>query len=306
VTTGGKLFLIGAAVAVAGAGLLAAAGERTLGQVERNPTPAEPLGIGLLLAAIGVCLYVLQPAFDERVAQRVPAASVRTALAMLALVVIVGNLASLPLIAVFGSRALLAGGAGGQLGALGLIVGILASEVPLLGVVWLRLVRPGRFSWAQLGLREEAAWDVIPKGIGGGLGLWLLAALVSAALIRLTGTQQTQAERFAGIAHAPIGWFIAALLAGCALAPLAEELFFRGYLFGLFRERWGRAPAYIFSAGLFAVVHLNLPAMAPIFVLGLALAYIYDRTGSLGPGMIAHGVNNLISFSLLYFIGLTS
>jgi membrane protease YdiL (CAAX protease family) len=48
-------------------------------------------------------------------------------------------------------------------------------------------------------------------------------------------------------------------------------------------------------------VHLNLPALLPIFVVGLFLAFLYHRTGSVFPGIVAHAFNNTIAFIVLYF-----
>ena len=77
-------------------------------------------------------------------------------------------------------------------------------------------------------------------------------------------------------------------------------MFFRGYVFRTFARDRGRVWAYTYSAALFSVTHANLSAAVPIFVLGLMLAYIFERSGSLIPGIVAHGVNNAIAFGLLY------
>jgi uncharacterized protein len=172
-------------------------------------------------------------------------------------------------------------------------------------------------TWRDLGLRLSRPLDeasdphpsplpggegiarLITMGIAGGVALFLAAAVVS-ALLAAIGVRQNQLERFQGVENAPLPAFLVSVLAGCVLAPFAEELFFRGYLFQTFRIRYGAVWAYVFSAGLFAVVHTNFAAAAPIFVLGLILAYIFQRSGSLIPGMIAHGLNNAIAFVLLY------
>jgi membrane protease YdiL (CAAX protease family) len=148
-------------------------------------------------------------------------------------------------------------------------------------------------------LRWQPLLDYVQRGLLGGVALFIAAAAVGAVLTRI-GVHQNQFERFEGIEGAPLPLFLVAVAAGCLLAPFAEELFFRGYVFQTFSERYHPAWAYAFSAGLFAVVHANLAAAAPIFVLGLMLAYIFKSSGSIIPGAIAHGVNNAISFWLLY------
>jgi uncharacterized protein len=300
VTAGGKLFLAGLAITLAGGGLLAARGGLSggLAGVQANPA-AGLIATGVALAVLGCAVYVAQPALDTGLARRVPFATMRTSLAMLVLAVAAANIVSLPVLA-FRGRGLAVGGPGeDSLGPLGLALLIAASELPIIGVVWLRIVLPGCLSWRSLGLSLRPAGQHLGTGVAGGVALFFAAGIVGALLTRL-GVRQNQFERFAGIEGAPLGLFVVAVLAGSVLAPFAEELFFRGYIFQTFRDRYGAWWAYLFSAGLFAAVHANLAAAAPIFVLGLMLAYIFQRSGSIVPGIIAHGVNNAIAFCLLY------
>lgn len=89
-------------------------------------------------------------------------------------------------------------------------------------------------------------------------------------------------------------WGPAALfLAAVILAPLLEELFFRGFLYGGLR-RWMSAPAaMVISGAVFAGMH-PMQNHLPIFVLGMFLAYIYEKTGNLGASMAVHFTHNLI------------
>lgn len=299
-TLGGKLALCGLVLTLIGAGILAASGPvpRSPAALQGRPA-AGVVGLGILLLVLGCFVYVLEPAFEAQAASHVSPATVRTSLAMLVAAVATANLISLPLL-LAQRRPIGAGGSpGGSLGPLGLTYLVAGSEIPIIAVVWLRLVLPGAMSWRQLGLRLRPLGEHAWRGLTGGIALFLTAAVVGAVLTRF-GVHQNQFERFQGVEHAPLGLFLLALAAGCLLAPFAEELFFRGYVFQTFSERYGRIWSYLFSAGLFAVVHANLAAAVPIFVLGLMLAYIFQRSGSIVPGIIAHGLNNAISFVLLY------
>jgi membrane protease YdiL (CAAX protease family) len=101
-------------------------------------------------------------------------------------------------------------------------------------------------------------------------------------------------------------------LALVVLAPITEELFFRGFLFGLYRRRQPLWVAYVVSGLLFTVLHLeptrmNVQQMAGlavgIFLLSTILAWLYQHTGSLYPGMLAHAVNNATGLILFYAVG---
>ncbi len=84
------------------------------------------------------------------------------------------------------------------------------------------------------------------------------------------------------------------------IGPIMEEIFFRGFTYKAFRGRFGVIPAMILSSLIFAAFHVNLAAFLPIFILGMMLCYLYEKTGSLVPSMTAHVVHNLlmVSFTL--------
>ncbi len=86
---------------------------------------------------------------------------------------------------------------------------------------------------------------------------------------------------------------------GLVLAPITEEILFRGLILGWLRARWGVWVGAIVSAGLFSVVHLSLGAFLPLFALGLLLAYIAVRTGSIFCSMLYHALFNAVSFAVL-------
>ena len=71
-------------------------------------------------------------------------------------------------------------------------------------------------------------------------------------------------------------WLV--IVAVVILAPIAEEIFFRGVVFNALLREGGRRWAFIGSSALFAIIHVSLVALLPIFLLGLALAWIYQRT----------------------------
>lgn len=82
-------------------------------------------------------------------------------------------------------------------------------------------------------------------------------------------------------------------------APVGEELFFRGLLFGALRRRYRFRAAAVISAAVFAVFHV-LPLLMPLlFAVGVGLAHVYERRGSLLAAMAAHAGFNLIGYLLI-------
>lgn len=87
----------------------------------------------------------------------------------------------------------------------------------------------------------------------------------------------------------------AALAFGCVVAPLVEEVIFRGYLFLSLSDRHGAAAAAICSSAIFALSHFYSPfGTIGVFVYGMGFAWVFHKTGSLAANMITHACVNLI------------
>jgi membrane protease YdiL (CAAX protease family) len=100
--------------------------------------------------------------------------------------------------------------------------------------------------------------------------------------------------------HSPLGLVALVLVVGI-LAPIGEEIFFRGFAHRALRTRLGVVLGTIASALLFAVIHVSPVGLIPIFLIGLVLAYLYDRTGSLAAPVGLHAVNNTFAVIVAYF-----
>ena len=84
------------------------------------------------------------------------------------------------------------------------------------------------------------------------------------------------------------------------LAPIAEELFFRGFLFGVLRERIGVGWAAAIGGTIFGLVHVvgtPVRTLGILIVLGVGLCVLYQKTNSLLPGIALHSLNNAVAFS---------
>ncbi len=79
------------------------------------------------------------------------------------------------------------------------------------------------------------------------------------------------------------------------LVPLAEEVFFRGFAFQVFKERYGGRGAVFATALLFTLMHGYVVEFLPIFAVGIGLGYIAKHFQSIWPGVIGHALINLIS-----------
>lgn len=93
-------------------------------------------------------------------------------------------------------------------------------------------------------------------------------------------------------------WLLMLLIA--VVAPIAEELFFRGMLYPLLRLRLSMWPAIVVNGLLFSVIHLLPPLLPGLFIVGMVLAWVRERSGSLIPCILLHALQNGIVLLGIY------
>ena len=144
----------------------------------------------------------------------------------------------------------------------------------------------------------------VARHVGIGVGLGLLAiigsTLLVSLLVTLTGSEATPEQVLTeGIADTPVQLLLA-VLAAVVMAPLAEELLFRGLLHRGLRRRMRIVPATLVSSVLFAVVHIDVAVSQPLALVGLTfvgviLALAHERTGSLLVPVVIHATHNAVT-----------
>lgn len=88
------------------------------------------------------------------------------------------------------------------------------------------------------------------------------------------------------------------ILTAVVIAPITEELIFRGYIFGVLRRYAGRWWAMVISALLFAAIHAHIPSLAGLFILAVALTLVYEGSGSLWTPILMHALFNGVTVVL--------
>jgi membrane protease YdiL (CAAX protease family) len=154
-------------------------------------------------------------------------------------------------------------------------------------------------SFAPLLLRAPGTrW--LWTGLGVGVALRLLAFVISALWIAFTGDAWNPHQDLADSALG--GWsFVAILALGGLVIPFAEELLFRGVLFGALR-RYGPVLAGLVSATVFGLAHVWPPLVLFAFVVGVVHAWMRERSGSIWPAVISHAVVNTLSIVMIALI----
>ena len=131
----------------------------------------------------------------------------------------------------------------------------------------------------------------------------LLAYIIFAAVYSsLVQTHQKDITRDLGVGHGDLGTIAAAVLIIVA-APVSEEVFFRGFIFGGFRKRLSFPIAALISALIFGLFHYtgasSWTVVPQLAFLGFAFCCVYEETGSIYPTIALHMLNNTLAFIVL-------
>jgi membrane protease YdiL (CAAX protease family) len=186
----------------------------------------------------------------------------------------------------------------------GLLIGLTVVQDALLvgAAVFAVAAILGRATPAMFGLRRvklgpAVGWILVAYG-----GYWLASVILLAIfgeppeqdLVRdLKETQDTAVL---------IGFGVLT----CLVAPIAEEFFFRGFLFSVLASRLGVAVAAVLTGAIFGLIHLPgspLLGVAVLVAFGALLCVVYWKTGSLIPCMALHALNNAVSFGYTKSLG---
>jgi membrane protease YdiL (CAAX protease family) len=154
-----------------------------------------------------------------------------------------------------------------------------------------------------------AAWFFSVRTAGAGLAAWgfrlptrayfwtIPAALAVVYVVSIAHDVLVDPKRqdiVGEFPHTTVGIVLFVLLA-VIIAPLFEEIFFRGFLFRAFASSWGWVAGAAVSSAVFGIAHLQLDVFLPLFALGLMLAWVYQRTGSLWTSISLHALFNGLS-----------
>jgi membrane protease YdiL (CAAX protease family) len=170
----------------------------------------------------------------------------------------------------------------------------------LLDLAWLALVvSRSPQGWAQMGLSRRN-WGIgLRRGIIWSAGFGLLAALGWVGL-HLAGVDPLRLILSGPAARQATPALL--FLVGGLIGPVAEEIYFRGLVFGGLR-RWGFWPALILSTLMFSLLHAGAPGVpATQIVGGLVFAVAYEIEKKLLVPITIHVLGNLAIFGLPYFV----
>lgn len=171
---------------------------------------------------------------------------------------------------------------------------------------------PSKVSRDELGLRDWPTWTDVGLGPVG----FIVATLFAAGLVGLFSlfpwfnAEEVQDVGFS--VYMSGGDRIIAFLTLVVVAPIAEEVIFRGWLYGKIRnvlhdkisEKKGILISILVVSVLFGIVHLQWNVGVNVFALSVVLCVLREITGTIYAGILAHMIKNGVAFYLLYVLGI--
>lgn len=169
-------------------------------------------------------------------------------------------------------------------------------------------VRRNGGSWKDLGFRlpDGSFIREISIGIGGYLAILPVFIAILCILIVLTEffsyeppTHPLVTVFLEEETRAP--WVVGfSLFLAAMIGPCLEEVFFRGFCYPIFKRFWGTGMGMVASSVLFALIHENIFAFFPIFILGMGLAFLYEKRRSIVGPMVLHMTHNTIFMTYFF------
>lgn len=184
---------------------------------------------------------------------------------------------------------------------------------------WLLCTKQGR---TEIGLRAPVSWRWLLAGSAVALGVLGIGAATAWAFLGSSSDNwfthhATQLRQIGGgfppgLSTPALFWLLT--IPAMVFSPLGEEFLYRGFILRLGTKLWGDRAGTIVQAAAFAVVHLAHYGLQPVrpwlialflptnFLVGLALAWMVRRSGSLWTAVLAHSVYNLALNGLVFHL----
>ena len=161
------------------------------------------------------------------------------------------------------------------------------------------LLRRRQLGWRDVGLRGGLSKTAALYAIGGWFVAFFLYYLVETTLAWVGVRMFWDEGAFFGFDTA---WRVIGIcLAALVVAPIAEEIIYRGYVLQSLLARFSSPPAAILSALIFASIHIGVgPGMVVyLFLGGLIPAYLYIKFRSIYPCVLMHFLNNIVAYLII-------
>jgi len=167
-------------------------------------------------------------------------------------------------------------------------------------VLYYYLVVKYAVSFTSIGFQGKPLKDVFWVAVRWGTGIFIIV-FVSGMIMERFVPGPHELQPFAQLVLDANSWtgLIIPFLIAVVIAPLGEEVFFRGFLYAALKQRFGMKVGLIAAGLIFGAMHFDLIRLLPLGLGGIGLALLYEKTDTIFAPIIAHGTWNGIMLILL-------
>ncbi|WP_339171356.1 CPBP family intramembrane glutamic endopeptidase [Solibacillus sp. FSL R5-0691] len=172
----------------------------------------------------------------------------------------------------------------------GTLMGLTIAIILITGV-YIVALRPQALSWSEIGIKRFniSDWKII---IGYSVIL-LVGAVIIVILTSFIGNTWENSKTESLQQNLTFLTVFIAFVSAAVISPFYEELFYRGFLYRWLRTRIGFYGAIVISSTIFTIVHIPAYNVMPVnFFSGIIFALAYERTNSIWPSVLIHGITN--------------
>lgn len=167
----------------------------------------------------------------------------------------------------------------------------LTIAIILISGVYLIALRPKKLSWSEVGIKKFTVkdWKIIV--------IFSIILMVGAVIIMLLtifiGNSWENSKTEAIQQNVTFLTVLIAFISAAIISPIYEEIFYRGFIYRWLRTRIGFIGAILLSAIIFTIIHIPTYNAMPVnFFSGIIFALAYERTNSIWPSVMIHGLTN--------------
>ena len=168
----------------------------------------------------------------------------------------------------------------------------------MLGVVWFFAIYWRRSGFRDLGFRYYSIGKTIWYTFLSLILIFIVSFLYVFILQRVFGIDAPGSKIDELVASGNVSGNIL-IVVTAVIAPLCEEVYFRGFLYPAFRKSFGVVIGIFLSSIVFAAAHLDLYSFFPIMIIGWILAFMYEKTRSIFTVIFLHSIYNLTLILIL-------
>lgn len=182
-----------------------------------------------------------------------------------------------------------------------MLIGSIMQFILFVGYIYLIITKKYKMGMEVIGKTRIAPREIVRVGVFHSISLLFINTLLM-NLMNLIHPVEYQHQDVANIVMKSTTTYeiVIVFFVTSILAPISEELYFRGFLYRAFKKHFNILFSIIFTSLIFAGLHFDLLRFIPLFVAAMWLNYIYEKYGNIYINIIAHAFWNAFMTTIIF------